>query len=102
LVAQRSITTDLIYTLRTTPHATSRNPAGINALWGDTHVYFSTTKKAFGPKLWDAGDDHLSAQNPGDNPQKIRTIVSLLRPFCEVQDDDHAARVVLSLMRGTS
>ncbi len=80
LVAQRSIVTDLIYTLRTRPHTTSRNPAGINALWGDTHVSFSTTKKAFDPKLWDPGDDANSMQNPGDNPTKFRTIVSLLRP----------------------
>jgi prepilin-type N-terminal cleavage/methylation domain-containing protein len=80
LVAHRSIVTDLIYTLRTRPHTTSRNPTGLNALWGDMHVSFSTTKKAFDPKLWDPGDDHLSAQNPGDNPTKFRTIVSLLRP----------------------
>ena len=80
LVAQHTIVTDLIYTLRTRPHTTSRSPTGLNALWGDTHVSFSTTKQAFDPKLWDAGDDHLSAQNPGDNPQKFRTIVALLRP----------------------
>jgi len=80
LVAQRSIATDLIYTLRTRPHTTSRNPSGINALWGDTHVSFSTTKKAFDPKLWDPGDDAASLQNPGDNPTKFRTIVALLRP----------------------
>jgi len=64
LVAQRSIATDLIYTVRMRPHTTSRNPIGINALWGDTHVSFSTTKRAFDPKLWDPGDDHLSAQRP--------------------------------------
>jgi hypothetical protein len=80
LVAQRSIVTDLIYTTRTRPHTTSRNPTGLNALWGDTHVSFSTTKKAFDSKLWDPGDDHLSMQNPGDNTQRFRTIVSLLRP----------------------
>jgi len=80
LTAQRSIATDLIYTLRTRPHATSKSPTGLNALWGDTHVSFSTTKKAFDPKLWDQGDDAASQQNPGDNPQKFRTIVSLLRP----------------------
>jgi len=80
LVAQHSIVTDLIYTLRTRPHTTSRSPTGLNALWGDMHVSFSTTKQAFDPKLWDAGDDHLSAQNPGDNPPKFRTIVGLLRP----------------------
>jgi prepilin-type N-terminal cleavage/methylation domain-containing protein len=80
LVSQRTVVTDLIYTLRTRPHTTSRNPSGINALWGDSHVSFSTTKQAFDPKLWDPGDDHLSVQNPGDNPTKFRNIVSLLRP----------------------
>ena len=80
LVSRRSIVTDLIYTVRTRPHTTSRNPIGINALWGDMHVSFSTSKKAFDPKLWDPGDDAASQQNPGDNPTKFRTIVSLLRP----------------------
>jgi prepilin-type N-terminal cleavage/methylation domain-containing protein len=80
LVADRSILTDLIYTVRTRPHTTQRNPTGINTLWGDLHVSFSTTKRAFDPKLWDPMDDHNSAQNPGDNPTKFRTIVSYLRP----------------------
>ena len=80
LVSQRTVITDLIYTLRTRPHTTSSSPTGINALWGDTHVSFSTSKKAFDPALWDPGDDFATAQNPGDNPKKFRTIVSLLRP----------------------
>jgi prepilin-type N-terminal cleavage/methylation domain-containing protein len=80
LVAQRSLVTDLIYTLRTRPHTSNRNPVGLNAMWGDLHVSFSTTKKAFDPALWDKGEDHTAAQNPGDNPNKFRTIVSLLRP----------------------
>jgi prepilin-type N-terminal cleavage/methylation domain-containing protein len=80
LVAQRSIVTDLIYTVRTRPHTSARNPVGINALWGDMHVSFSTTKRAFEPKLWDPGDDAASLQDPGDNPTKFRTIVGLLRP----------------------
>jgi prepilin-type N-terminal cleavage/methylation domain-containing protein len=80
LVAQRSILTDLIYTTRTRPHVTGKNPTGINALWGDTHVSFSTTKRAFDPKLWDPGNDHLTLENPGDNTLKFRTIVSVLRP----------------------
>lgn len=80
LVADRSITTDLIYTVRTRPHTSNRNATGINTLWGDMHVSFSTTKKAFDPKLWDPLDDANSAQNPGDNPTKFRTIVSYLRP----------------------
>jgi hypothetical protein len=80
LVAHRPIMTDLIYTTRTRPHTTGRNPTGLNALWGDLHVAFSTAKKAFDEKLWDKGDDHLTQQNPGDNTLKFRTIVSLLRP----------------------
>jgi prepilin-type N-terminal cleavage/methylation domain-containing protein len=80
LVPDRTMTTDLIYTVRTRPHTTEKHPTGINSLWGDLHVSFSTTKKAFEPKLWDPGDDAASAQNPGDNPTKFRTIVSYLRP----------------------
>ncbi len=80
LVSQRTMVTDLIYTVRTRPHTTTRNPVGINALWGDGHVSFSTTKGAFDPKLWDPGDDAASLQDPGDNTPKFRTIVSLLRP----------------------
>ena len=80
LVSQRSMVTDLIYTVRTRPHTSAKNPTGINTLWGDGHVSFSTTKAAFDPKLWDPLDDAASSQNPGDNPKKFRTIVSLLRP----------------------
>jgi len=80
LVADRTITTDLIYTVRTRPHTTARNPTGINSMWGDLHVSFSTTKRAFDPKLWDPGDDATTFQNPGDDPIKFRTIVSFLRP----------------------
>jgi prepilin-type N-terminal cleavage/methylation domain-containing protein len=80
LVSDRSIVTDLIYTVRTRSHTSNRSATGINTLWGDTHVSFSTTKAAFAPNLWDPMDDHRSAQNPGDNPTKFRTIVSLLRP----------------------
>jgi len=77
---QRTLVTDLIYTTATRPHTTSRNPTGINALWGDGHVSFSTTKAAFDPALWDAGQHHEGKQNPGDNPTKFRNIVALLKP----------------------
>ncbi len=80
LAARRTLTTDLIYTLATRPHTTAKNPIGINALWGDLHVSFSTTPKAFDPKLWDPGDNDASLQDPGDNATKFRTIVSLLQP----------------------
>jgi prepilin-type N-terminal cleavage/methylation domain-containing protein len=80
LVAHRTLAADLIYTTRTRPHTSASQRTGLNALWGDTHVSFSTTPRAFDPKLWDPGNDHLTAQNPGDNTLKFRTIISLLRP----------------------
>ena len=80
LNTQRTMVTDLIYTAATRPHTTSRNPSGINALFGDGHVSFSSTKAAFAPELWDSGQHHVGKQNPGDNPAKFRTIVGLLRP----------------------
>jgi prepilin-type N-terminal cleavage/methylation domain-containing protein len=77
----RTLVTDLIYTWRTIPHRSARNPVGLQALWGDTHVSFSTTKAAFNQaKYWDPGDDHLTAQNPWNNTPKFRSIVALLRP----------------------
>jgi prepilin-type N-terminal cleavage/methylation domain-containing protein len=76
--ARRTMVTDLIYTLRTRPHISPQGPIGLNALWGDTHVSFSTSKRAFDPELWDSGDDQLTLQDPGDNPFRFRTILSLL------------------------
>jgi prepilin-type N-terminal cleavage/methylation domain-containing protein len=80
LTATRTIVTDLIYTEATRPHTSSRQPVGINALWGDFHVSFSTTKKALDPALGDGGRHHEGKSNPGDNPRKFRTIVGFLRP----------------------
>ena len=67
LVSQRSMVTDLIYTVRTRPHTTARNPTGINTLWGDGHVSFSTSKGAFDSKLWDPGD--LQGSNTNKRPR---------------------------------
>lgn len=80
LSAQRSFVTDLIYTWGTLAHLSSKNPRGVNALWGDGHANFSTTKAAFDPKLWGGTGANPTAETPGDNPVKWRTIVSYLRP----------------------
>ena len=80
LRATRSLVTDLIYTWGTMAHTSAKNPYGVNALWGDGHVKFSTTKAAFDPKLWGGTGGAPSPETPGDNPTKWRTIVSLLRP----------------------
>jgi prepilin-type N-terminal cleavage/methylation domain-containing protein/prepilin-type processing-associated H-X9-DG protein len=80
LTAQRSMETDLIYTWGTMAHTSGRNPYGINALFGDGHVKFSTSKDAFDPKLWGGTGPDPTPETPGDNVTKWRTIVSLLRP----------------------
>jgi prepilin-type N-terminal cleavage/methylation domain-containing protein/prepilin-type processing-associated H-X9-DG protein len=80
LRATRSFVTDLIYTWGTMAHTSGSTPYGVNALWGDGHVKFSTTKAAFDPKLWGGTGGAPSSETPGDNPTKWRTIVSLLRP----------------------
>jgi len=64
LVSQRSMITNLIYTVRTRPHVTAKNPTGIDTLWGDTHVSFNLTKKAFDPSLRDEGEDHTAGKIP--------------------------------------
>ncbi len=80
LRATRSMVTDLVYTWGTMAHTSGRTPYGLNALWGDGHVKFSTTKAAFDPVLWGGTGGEPSPQTPGDNAMKWRTIVSLLRP----------------------
>ncbi len=81
LVAQRALVTDLIYTKKALAHKTGNSPAGLNALWGDGHVSFSTTRKAFDASLWGIdGDEITSPEIPGNHQPNFRTIVSLLRP----------------------
>jgi prepilin-type N-terminal cleavage/methylation domain-containing protein len=80
LSAQRTFVTDLIYTWGTLAHRINRNPAGLNSLWGDGHATYSTTKAAFDTKLWGGTGANPTAETPGDNATKWRTIVSYLRP----------------------
>jgi prepilin-type N-terminal cleavage/methylation domain-containing protein/prepilin-type processing-associated H-X9-DG protein len=80
LRADRTLVTDLIYTWGTMAHTGGKAPYGVNVLWGDGHVKFSTTKAAFDPKLWGGTGGAPTPQSPGDNPQNWRTIVSYLRP----------------------
>ena len=79
LAAQRTLVSDLIYTRGTLAHKYGNNPTGLNVLWGDGHVKFSTTKAAFDPKLWGPSFQD-PATSPGNNPKAFSTIVSLLRP----------------------
>jgi prepilin-type N-terminal cleavage/methylation domain-containing protein len=81
LTSDRTMYTGFVYSYKTIPHTSQRNPVGLNVLWGDAHVSFSTTPQAFDLSLWD--DPSGSTQgdlNPGNNPGRFRTIVGYLRP----------------------
>jgi prepilin-type N-terminal cleavage/methylation domain-containing protein len=80
LSAQRSVATDLIYTWGTLAHVSGKNPWGLNVLWGDGHINFCRTPAAFDTKLWGGTGGNPTAETPGDNATKWRTIVSFLRP----------------------
>ena len=80
LSAERSIVTDLIYTWGTLAHTSGKNPYGLNVLWGDGHINFCRTRAAFDVGLWGGTGGNPTAETPGDNATKWRTIVSHLRP----------------------
>jgi prepilin-type processing-associated H-X9-DG protein len=81
LSAERTLITGFIYSFKTIPHKTNRNPVGLNVLWGDGHVSFSNTRQAFDPSLWDDPEGSTSGDlNPGNNPGRFRSIVGWLRP----------------------
>ena len=71
--------TDLIYTWGTLAHTSSKNPFGLNVLWGDGHINFCKTRAAFDTKLWGGTGANPTTETPGDNAPKWRTIVS---PTC--------------------
>ncbi len=81
LAANRTFYTDFIYSFKTIPHKTARSPVGLNVLWGDAHVSFSSTPQAFDPAIWDVATGSTQGSlNPGDNPDNFRTVVGYLRP----------------------
>jgi len=83
LSASSAMVTDLIYSWHTIPHRSANNPVGLNTLWGDSHVSFSSKKAAFDPAYWDeefAPTSLPNAADPGDNTPNFRNIVSLMRP----------------------
>ena len=81
LRSNRALTTELIFTWNSLAHVSGTKPRGVNVVWGDGHVTFSTTAAAFAPALWGPTDDSwTTTQVPGGNNENFRTIISLLRP----------------------
>lgn len=79
LASDRTLITGFIYSFKTIPHKTGKSPVGLNVLWGDAHVSFSSTPQAFYPPLWDVPEGSTSGNlNPGNNGDRFRSIVALL------------------------
>ncbi len=72
----KSASTDLLHSLEDLPHKSGKNAAGVNALFGDAHVRFETTRAnalAFTAALW-------ADPGPGENPLNFRRIVNYFQP----------------------
>jgi prepilin-type N-terminal cleavage/methylation domain-containing protein len=72
----KSVSTDLLHSLEALPHKTGKGSAGVNALFGDAHVRFETTRanaQAFTSTLW-------ADPGPGENPLNFRRIVNYFQP----------------------
>jgi len=72
----KSVSTDLLHSLEALPHKSGRNAAGVNALFGDAHVKFQTTRanaQAFTSTLW-------ADPGPGGVPLNFRRIVYYFQP----------------------
>jgi prepilin-type N-terminal cleavage/methylation domain-containing protein/prepilin-type processing-associated H-X9-DG protein len=72
--ANKSISTDLIHNLSATAHKVNASVAGLNALFGDGHVVFQSSKRnpqAFTAALWD---------DPGADALKFRRLMNYWQP----------------------
>jgi hypothetical protein len=71
-----------VHNLEATPHKSGglTSMAGLNAMFGDTHVNFqsaSANPQAFDPDLW---KDKKAPDYIGNNPPNFRYVMSLWRP----------------------
>jgi prepilin-type processing-associated H-X9-DG protein len=70
----KSISTDLIHNLDSSPHKVNASTAGLNALFGDGHVVYQTARanaKAFTSTLW---------TDVGSNETNFRKLMSYWQP----------------------
>jgi prepilin-type N-terminal cleavage/methylation domain-containing protein/prepilin-type processing-associated H-X9-DG protein len=72
----KSVSTDLLQSLNALPHKSGLSSSGVNALFGDGHVRFETTRanaQAFTSVLW-------ADPGPGETPANFRRIVNYFMP----------------------
>ena len=71
----RTAVTDAIWQKSKLSHVSGNRPTGLNALFGDGHVWFTVTAAAFTDELWGTADAEV---RPGTI--EFQTILDLLRP----------------------
>ena len=71
----KTCVTDAIWMKSRLSHVSGNRPVGLNALFGDGHVYFTVTAAAFTDELWGTADAEV---RPGTI--EFQTILDLLRP----------------------
>jgi hypothetical protein len=76
LSSLHTVVTELIHIRELLPHCMGKQAKGVNALFGDAHVNFSTNQDAFVDELWGP----RGSGNPGNDPMNFRLILSRLEP----------------------
>ncbi|MGN6556057.1 MAG: prepilin-type N-terminal cleavage/methylation domain-containing protein [Verrucomicrobiota bacterium] len=80
LTADRTVMTDLLFRYEDVAHRSGATPSSLNCLWGDGHTTVNSSKAAFDPSLWNAGQDGASKSIPGNNTSIFLRILLLLQP----------------------
>ncbi|MGN6642010.1 MAG: hypothetical protein ACTHKU_03320, partial [Verrucomicrobiota bacterium] len=80
LAADRTMMTDLVFSYDSIAHRSGSSPGALNCLWGDGHATVNTSKAAFDPTLWGAGQSTTSSAVPGNNASMFLKILFLLQP----------------------
>jgi prepilin-type N-terminal cleavage/methylation domain-containing protein len=80
---KRATFTDLVQDIDSAAHKNGKSVAGLNAMFGDTHVKWETAglnQTAFATNLWVDPTQPVASQPIGNNPQNFQYVMSLLTP----------------------
>jgi prepilin-type processing-associated H-X9-DG protein len=75
LQTNKTMVTDAIWQKSKLSHVTGDQPSGLNAVFGDGHVRFTTTSAAFTDELWGTNDEEVRPES-----DEFHIILDLLEP----------------------